>query len=407
MNEITCPKCGFAMSIDAALEGQIESRISAENEKRHREEMLAAKKDAAESAARALELEKQRALQDLEFERRKIALELEGQAKLKAMEQETATEQLKKDAEAEKANNAKLREELTRLLEKLRLSEETKENLQLESQKKLNEESIKIRDEARKQAEESAQLKLAEMEKTLRDTQASLEAAQRKAAQGSQQNQGEVLEISLEEGLRGEFLFDDISEVKKGQRGADVVQIVKDRLQNECGILLWETKNAAWQPAWIPKFKSDIREAGASAGILVSKEIPDKYGDIAEIDGVWVVKPSFALPVAGLMRAQIIGVHAANRNAENKDEKMEYLFQYLTGPEFKNRMEAILDNYTALQSELEKERRSAERRWAKQEKSIRAVISNTAGMYGDLQGLIGGELGDIKLLEEDDGPEDE
>jgi len=406
MNEIKCPECGRLISIDKALEDQIESRIMAEANAKHKADIDAVKKQAEEDASRSLELEKLKAAQDLEFEKKKMLMEMDAAAKAKALEQEMLAEQLKVEAAAEKASNAELRKQFAELLERFRHSEEARENMQVETQKKLNEEAAKIREDARKQAEDASQLRIAEMEKQLHDTQDLLVDAQRKATQGSQQNQGEVLELSLEDSLKGEFIFDVIEEVKKGQRGADVVQTIKDRGE-ECGVLLWETKNAAWQAAWIAKFKNDIREAGASAGILVSKDIPEKYDDIAEIEGVWVVRPRFALPVGAIIRSQIIGIHNANRNAQNKDSKMEILYQYLTGTEFKHRVEAILDNYKSLQDELEKERRAAEKRWAKQERSIRAVITNTARMYGDLQGLIGGALEDIMLLEGGDAEEDD
>jgi hypothetical protein len=239
-----------------------------------------------------------------------------------------------------------------------------------------------------------------ELQKKLDDQTKLAEEMKRKAEQGSQQNQGEVLELDLEDALRSEFPIDDVTEVKKGVRGADIIQTVKNNRLEECGILLWESKNASWQPSWIAKFKEDIRNAGASIGIIVSKELPDDYGDMKAIEAnVWAVKPKLALVLAVAMRNQIINVYTANHNNENKDEKMEILYQFLTGPEFRHRIEAIIENYSMLQDEIEKEKRSSQLRWAKQEKSVRAVIDNTIGMYGDLQGITGGAMGEIKQLE--------
>lgn len=350
-----------------------------------------------------LELAEQKKNQELDLERQKLKNEFEGKAKKESQERELAMKQLTDDAESEKADNKKLREQLAEMMDQLREERKSRENAELEAKKKLSEEEDRIREEAKKNADEEHRLKNLEMEKKLRDTQEALSTAQRKAEQGSQQNQGEVLELDLEESLRQEFPLDEIKEVKKGVRGADVTQIVRSNHLEQCGILLWESKNAAWQPKWIVKFKEDVREAGATIGVLVSKEIPADYGDMKNIDaGVWVVKPKLALALASAMRNQIISVWVANHNNENKDEKMEILYQFLTGPEFRHRIEAIVENYGALQTEIEKEKRAAQLRWSKQEKSIRVVIDNTIGMYGDLQGITGGAMSEIKQLDEPD-----
>jgi len=246
------------------------------------------------------------------------------------------------------------------------------------------------------------------MEKQLADTKKALEDAQRKATQGSQQNQGEVLELDLEDRLTGEFPFDEISEVKKGQRGADLKQVVKNPSMAACGTILWETKNGKWQPAWVPKFKQDIREANANIGVIVSQEMPTEYGDMKHVDtNVWAVKPKLAPILASALRTTILQVDAANRNSEGKDTKMEALYQFLTGPEFRHRVEAIVENYGTLQAEIEKEKRASVLRWAHQEKAIRAVIDNTIGMYGDLQGITNKALPTIKTLELSEPEEDE
>jgi hypothetical protein len=289
----------------------------------------------------------------------------------------------------------------------LREEKKARVNAELEAQKKLAAGEDKIREEVRKNADEAHRLKQMEMEKKLADTQKALEDAQRKAAQGSQQNQGEVLELDLENRLREEFPFDDINEVKKGVRGADLVQTVKNHSMAACGILLWETKNGKWQPAWVPKFKQDIREANANIGVIVSQEIPSEYGDMKHLEAsVWVVKPRLAPILASALRTTILQVDMANRNSEGKDAKMEALYQFLVGPEFRHRVEAIVENYGMLQSEIEKEKRAAALRWAHQEKSIRAVIDNTIGMYGDLQGITNRALPAIKTLELDTGEDD-
>lgn len=408
MNTIKCPHCGKDVEIDKALEGQIEARVLAAAHKEHEVELAKVKERAAELANEQLksrlELEAEKSKQTLELEREKMKLELEGQSKKQLQQQELLIEQLRDDAKSDKEAATELRAQLKELMENLREEKKARADAELTAQKKLAESEDKIRAEALKSADESHRLKQLEMEKKLADTQKALEDAQRKATQGSQQNQGEVLELDLESRLREEFPLDDIAEVKTGQRGADIVQTVKNQSLASCGILLWETKNGKWQPAWVAKFKQDIREANANIGVIVSQELPTDYGDMKYLENnVWAVKPKLAPVLAAALRGTILQVDTANRNAEGKDAKMEALYQFLVGPEFRHRVEAIVENYGTLQEEIEKEKRSAALRWAHQEKAIRAVIDNTIGMYGDLQGITQKALPAIKSLELDSG----
>lgn len=406
MNTIKCPHCGKEVEIDKALEGQIETRVLAAAHKEHEVELAKVKERAAELAneqlKNRLELEAEKSKQALELEREKMKLELEGQSRKQLRQQETLIEQLREDSKSDKEAAAELRTQLKELMENLREEKKARADAELTAQKKLAESEDKIRADVLKSADESHRLKQLEMEKKIADMQKSLDEAQRKANQGSQQNQGEVLELDLENRLREEFPLDDITEVKKGQRGADIVQTVKNQNLAACGILLWETKNGKWQPAWVPKFKQDIREASANIGVIVSHELPTEYGDMKHLENnVWTVKPLLAPVLAAALRGTILQVEAANRNAEGKDVKMEALYQFLVGPEFRHRVEAIVENYGTLQVEIEKEKRAAALRWAHQEKAIRAVIDNTIGMYGDLQGITQKALPTIKSLELD------
>ena len=404
MSKVKCPNCGAEIDVDDILAKDVKAQVIAEEHAKHELDLEKVKKQAEETANQQLqsrlELVEQKKNQELDLEREKIKAEFEGKSKKELQERELAMKQLTNDAETEKADNKKLREQLSEMMDQLREEKKSRENVELEAKKKLSEEEDKIREEAKKKADEEHRLKNLEMEKKLRDTQEALATAQRKAEQGSQQNQGEVLELDLEESLRQEFPLDEIKEVKKGVRGADVTQIVKNNHLEQCGIMLYESKNAAWQPKWIAKFKEDIREAGASIGVLVSKEIPADYGEMKNIEGIWVVKPKLVLALASAMRNQIISVWTANHNNENKDEKMEILYQFLTGTEFRHRVEGIVENYSTLQNDLEQEYRLATNRFHKRQKMLRGVIDNTIGMYGDLQGITGGAMSEIKQLEE-------
>ena len=415
MNTIICTSCGIEIEVDKVLEGQIEARVLSAERGRHQIELDAVKaeavasnlKERAVAAARTQreldyerDLLKQAAAADLDLARRKLELAADTAQKQASVEQAAVVNALQAESSGEKQSNAELRTQLSEMMETVRTEKKARQNAELEAARKLAASEDTIREEVLRSADERYRLKIAEQAKKLSDTQRALEAAQRKASQGSQQNQGEVLELDLENRLREEFPFDDISEVKKGQRGADIKQTVRNQSGTACGILLWETKNGKWQPAWVPKFKADIREANASIGVIVSQEIPAELGEMKHLENnVWVVAPRLAARLAAALRITILQVDAANKMNAGKDVKMESLYQFLVGPEFRHRVEAIVENYTVLQDEIEREKRASSLRWARQEKAIRAVIDNTIGMYGDLQGITNSALPVIKSLE--------
>lgn len=416
--KINCGQCGYEIELSEALTKDIQKTVLAAEHKKHELELKRVKTEAEESSreARAVAvaiiqkklddervLLRQQATNDLELAKRKMILEATNAQKMLANDQEAILTGLKVTAESAELESKKLRAEQGALMDSLRAEKLARANAELESQKRLAASEDKIREETAKNSEEKYRLKIAEQDKKLLDTQKALEEAQRKASQGSQQNQGEVLELDLENRLTQEFPLDEIIEVKKGERGADIKQNVKNQNLALCGILLWETKNGKWQPAWVPKFKQDIRAASASMGVIVSHEMPADMGDMKHLEtNVWVVKPRLAVVLAAALRGTILQVDAANKMSAGKDAKMEALYQFLVGPEFRHHIEAIVENYGMLQAEMEKEKRAAALRWAHQEKSIRAVIDNTIGLYGDLQGITNRALPSIKTLEPGD-----
>jgi hypothetical protein len=371
MDRIRCPQCGADIQIDAALEGQVEQRLRLELHTRHAQELEQAKQSALTAAQ---------------------------------TQQALLLERLRGEQEDAKRTNVELRRELTGLNKALLEERRAKENAALAAAKQLREDAERIRQEALRTADELHRLKEQELQKQLADTKKLLDEAVRKAEQGSEQLQGEVLELELEALLRAEFPLDSVEEVRKGQRGADVRQTVRNPRGETCGLLLWESKNARWNKDWIAKLKDDVRASGANVGVIVSRELPEAARDMVCLEGVWVVRPRLAAPLASALRAAVLQVFAARRSAENQGEKMGRLYAFLTGVEFQNRIEAIVDNYNALQQEIEKEKRAAQIRWARQEKAIQAVIGNTYGLYGDLQGITGSEL-QIPLLEAAQEPE--
>ena len=221
--------------------------------------------------------------------------------------------------------------------------------------------------------------------------------------QGSQQSQGETLELELETKLRSEFPTDTVTEVKKGQRGADVIQTVIDKLGRSCGSIIWESKNAQWTDGWIAKLKEDQRQSKSDIAVLVSVNLPTGVETFSYKDGVWIASWKHFLPLALALRFNLVSIHHERQSAEGKDEKMKVLYNYLTGNEFKHRVEGIVEAFGNLQTELEREKRWFSVKWAKQEKEIRKVMDHTHGMYGDLQGVIGKSLPDINTLELEEG----
>jgi hypothetical protein len=271
-------------------------------------------------------------------------------------------------------------------------------------EKKLAVEEEKIRSDAQKKAEEEQHLKLIEKDKQLESALKEVEDMRRKLQQGSQQMQGEAFELEFEETLRHQYPNDTIEEVAKGTRGGDVIQEVIDGNGNSVGKILWELKNTkTWSEGWIDKLKADKRAINAEEAILISEVLPNNIKQGGYRNGVWVIQRDIFITIADTMRAKLIQMYYLKNASRGKDEKMEILYQYLTGIEFKNRIEAIIEAFTNMQAEIEKEKRYFSNKWARDEKNIRQVVDNTFGMHGDLKGIVGRVLPQIKGL---DFPED-
>lgn len=355
MTTIKCKYCGRELEISEALTHQIEEKAGVELKKK---------------------------------------LSLEFEEKLEA---------LKKEKDEEKARNTRLLKQLEDLTDQIRQLRRKDEERELEMKKQLAREEGKIKEELNKKFSEDHELKDREKDKVINDLKKDLEAAQRKAEQGSQQTQGEVLELELEDLLKKEFPDDEIKEVKKGQRGADVVQTVVDKRGQACGLILWESKNAQWQDGWLKKLREDQREAKANLAVLVATDHPKDIGLFKFQDNVWIVDRKAVVNLAIALRFDLIHVNHERLMNVGKNEKMEVLYEYLTGTEFKHRVEAIAEAFTNLQTDIEKEKRYFSVKWAKQEKEIRKIVDSTHGMYGELQAVSGRALEPIKQLE---APED-
>lgn len=361
----------------------------------------------AEVLKRSMELEAQREGMELEVQRKlreareEIRREVEAQAAERAGEVFGAqVRELEERLREREASVRELRESEVELRKRQRELEGAREAMELEVQRKLDEERGLIRTEVEVRATETHRRKEQEQEKVINDLKRSLDEMQRKAEQGSTETQGEVLELDFEQQVRAVFPHDGIAPVPKGIRGADIVQGVRTGLGQECGVLLWEIKNTKnWSDKWIAKLKDDMIETRASIGLLVSVVLPEGLQRFGQIEGVWVSDPLCALPLAAALRQQLLALERERRASAGKGEKMEMLYAYLAGTEFRQKIEGIVDAFTTMQDQLNRERRAMEREWDKREKQIKLVVKNTVGLYGDMQGIIGGEIPDIPALE--------
>ncbi|MCO6438566.1 MAG: DUF2130 domain-containing protein [Phycisphaerae bacterium] len=275
-----------------------------------------------------------------------------------------------------------------------------KEELELSVQRRLTEERDKIRDEALKKADEDHRLKDAEKDKKITDLVKQLDEAKRRAEQGSQQSQGEIQELALEEMLASRFPADDFAEIGKGVAGADVMQRVRTSAGVDAGSILWESKRTkSWKKEWLPKLRKDQREAKADVTVIVSAHLPDGVETFSQIDGVWVCSWPCAVSLAMALRSGLLETAKARRALAGQQGKMEQVYNYLASPEFRNRVAGIAEAFATMQQDLDKEKRAIQNHWAKREKQIEQAVANTAGMYGDLQGIIGGSLPEIQGMD--------
>ena len=373
-NQIKCPHCNKLFEPSEAFQHQLEEKLLGEERKKQKQLLERTKKETEEKV----------------IEKAKT-------------EYEELINRLKKDSQEEKERNQKLIKQLESLSDEMRSLRRKDEERGLEMKKTLASQEEKIRQEASKKAQEEQHLKIAEKEKQLRDAVKVNEELRRRLQQGSQQTQGEVLELAIEERLKKEFPTDKIEEVKKGQRGADVIQEVIDKRGKSCGVILWETKNAQWSEGWIAKLREDQRQAKADLAILVSENLPEEITTFAYRNGIWVTSRKLIIPLALALRFDLVRINFERQANVGKNEKTEILYRYITSTEFKHRVEAISEAFGNLQNEAEREKRWFNTKWARQEKELRKVLDHTHGMYGDLQGMVGKALPDMKSLELKDG----
>lgn len=408
--QIVCPECrteiklteSLAAPLIAETRRKFEAQIAAkEADIGHREAKL---RQIQEDVAKARESIDEQVAAKLKAERSAV---VEAEAKKArtavADELDRRDQQLRELQQTLTGNNAKLAEAQqaqTEMLRKQRELDDAKREVELTVEKKVQENLAAVREKAKLEAEETLKSKVAEKEAQIAGMQRQIEDLRRKAEQGSQQLQGETLEIELESLLRSRFPRDLIEPVAKGEFGGDVVHRVLGPAGQASGTILWEMKHTKnWNDHWLGKLRDDQRAARAEIALIVSRALPKGVETFDLIDNVWVADPRFAVPLAVALRQSLIDLAGSRQAQEGQQTKMEMVYAYLTGPRFRQRIDAIVEKFTDMQADLDRERKMMTRLWAKREEQLRGVLDSTAGLYGDLQGIAGRAMQEIEGLD--------
>jgi hypothetical protein len=407
---VVCPQCKTEIKLTESLAAPLLADVKRQFEQRlaqkdadiaKREQVLNERAESVEKAKANLD---QQVNAKLQQERVRIAAEEQQKAKLvlgndlnqKAKEISTLQEVLKqRDAKLAEAQQAQ-----AELIGKQRELDDAKRELELTIAKRVQADLGSERDKAKREAEEELKFKVMEKDQTITAMQKQIEDLKRRAEQGSQQLQGEVQELELEALLTAKFPRDSILPVPKGEFGGDVLQRVVGPTNQLCGTILWESKRTKnWSDGWLPKLREDQRAAKAEIAVIISQALPKDIETFGFTGEVWVADPKVALPVAMALRQTLIEVACLRQASEGQQTKMEMVYGYLTGPRFRQRIQAIVEAFSSMKKDLDIEKKAITRQWAKREEQIDRVMQATVGMYGDFQGIAGRTLQEIEGLE--------
>ncbi len=391
-NNITCPNCGHQIDIENLIQAGTKDAVNKELEKMKAQQAVLQEK---------FEKEKQEEIESILKEQKQKAQKKEEDLRKKILEEaEDAYKELEKELK-EKSEQVK---ELNRLkVEKSRLEREKlelKDALQAENEKEFNQRLVEEKQKIQKSAEEKFELQIAELNKKLTDQIALTEEMRKKQEQGSMQLQGEIQELAIEKYLKENFKYDEILEIKKGDMGADSIQIVNTPYKQNCGSIYYESKRTkTFSENWISKFRDDIQSRGADIGVLVTAVYPKDMTRMGFKDGIYICSYEEFKALSGILRDLIIKISDTKTLQENKHEKSAILYNYLTGTEFRFQIETIVNAFVSMQTDLESEKRAMNKIWKKREKEIQNVLSATTDMYGSIQGIAGSAVKPVEALE--------
>lgn len=409
--QIKCPSCGTSIDVQDILAHQLEEEI-----KQKYQTQLAAERQRSEQEQAKLQQEReafeQKKKQENELFQQRLDAKLREERK--AIEDRLKTKLEEEQADQFKALQLELNEKSEQIkelnlakadIERLkREKDELKEAVELDLQRRMNEQLQTERERIKKLEEEKNELKLRELQKQLDDQKKLTEEMKRKQEQGSMQLQGEVQELAIEEWLAMQFPLDSVEEVKKGARGGDCIQVVNTHNRVNCGRIYYESKRTKdFQPSWIEKFKADMREKGADVGVLVTDAMPAGFERMGIKDGVWICTYEEFKGLCTVLRETVIQIGLAVASQENKGDKMHMLYDFLTSNTFRMQVEAIVEGFSCMKNDLEKEKRAMQRIWKEREKQIDKVITNTIDMYGSIKGIAGNAIQPVQALELPEG----
>lgn len=384
-NQIICPNCKKPLPLTEALSQQVKEQNQQfveklrEDARRWKEEQLKKNEE---------ELSRQQDLLQKNL-KEKIQKEME----LRMRDANNEKEELQKQSRTYQEQLL----EMNKMVRQLKVQDEQR---QFEMEKKLSESQDKMKDAIQKQVEEANYLKMLEKDKKLNDVIKINEELKRKLEQGSQQTQGEVLELEFENTLRHEFPYDEIKEVPKGIQGADLVQIVKSTQGRVAGTIVWEFKRTkTWERDWVLKLKDDQRKINAEIAVLITQVLPKNIKCFGLHEGIWVGDFQSVLGLGQILRQELIKVAIVKSSVQNQNEKKDILWRYLTSTQYQHKIQAIADVYHSMREDLENEKKLFKKKWAKQEMNIQKVTDSIFEMHGELESIMGKELADIKGTE--------
>lgn len=419
---IKCPNCATEIDVESVLSIEVEQKLKQEYELKQQEvtQQLTAERKRLEEEQKVFEEKKKREneLFAQRVQQEKLKIESELRQEIKKSVSEDYENEMKILKQNMSDNEEKLKQARQKELEFMKKEQELKtkeQELELNLQKRLLEEREVLLQQVKKEENEILKLKeteyllkLQEKDKLIEDQKKLVDEMKRKQEQGSMQLQGEAQELLLEELLRDHFPYDEISEVGKGVEGADCIQTVRSHSGNDCGKIIFESKRTRnFNNAWIEKLKNDMRTTNADVAILVTQAYPKDMNCFGEKEGVWICSFSEVIALTTALRHTIMRVADTKRSEENKGEKMHLLYNYLTGNEFRQHIETIVEGFLSLKHSISKERIQMEKMWKEREKQLEKVLISTAGMYGSVKGIAGSSINNIPLLETEEEEDDE
>ena len=407
---VVCPQCKTEIKLTESLAAPLLESIRRDYEQRltQKDADMAKREKALHEREAVLQKQKEsmdeQIAQKMQQEQARIAAEEAKKAKLtvgneldQKLKEINDLQDILKQRDIKLADAQKAQADLIR---KQRELDDAKRELELTVEKRVETGLAAAREKAKKEAEDEMKLKVMEAEQTIASMQRQIEDLKRRAEQGSQQLQGEVQELEIESWLGARFPRDTIQPVPKGEFGGDILHRVIGPLGQQCGTILWESKRTKnWSDGWLPKLREDQRAAKAEIAVIVSQVLPKDVETFGLVDQVWVAHPKLALPVAIALRQTLIEIAGARQASEGQQTKMEMVYQYLTGQRFRHRIQAIVEAFSSMREDLDRERKAITKQWSKREEQIDRVMQATVGMYGDLQGIAGKTLQEIEGLE--------